>query len=404
MSVLKKEVVSSAGSLQVCAGQEAGSEAAIRAMEKIFKDKSTEAVLLVDAENAVTSINRKAFVHNISILCPAISTFVTNCYSTPDRSFVIGGSEIKSNKGTLEGNPVAMAIYALRITPLITIMVELVSTKCGDIKIVTFSDDFSAAATLKSLLQWWTTLLEVGPKLGYYPKPAKSSLITKPETHATGKQLFKDTKVKITNSGKRFLGSVIGTFTFKRQYANEIVSQWISEIKVLSQIAKVEPQTAYCGFTTGFKHKVTYLMRTTPNINEELRQLDDAINNKLIPSFRENKLFGNHEGLLLSLPTKLGGMCIPVFSQIANVEFQNSSLLTKEHVSLIALQERTYEIQKETINNIKKKIKRDIQEYNQQKLIDIKSRLSSQQCRLNDINTEQGDSTWLSFLPIEEEG
>ena len=297
-----------------------------------------------------------------------------------------------------------MAIYALRITPLITIMVELVSTKCGDIKIVTFSDDFSAAATLKSLLQWWTTLLEVGPKLGYCPKPAKSSLITKPETHATGKQLFKDTKVKITNSGKRFLGSVIGTFTFKRQYANEIVSQWISEIKVLSQIAKVEPQTAYCGFTTGFKHKVTYLMRTTPNINEELRQLDDAINNKLIPSFRENKLFGNHERLLLSLPTKLGGMCIPVFSQIANVEFQNSSLLTKEHVSLIALQERTYEIQKETINNIKKKIKRDIQEYNQQKLIDIKSRLSSQQCRLNDINTEQGDSTWLSFLPIQEEG
>ena len=297
-----------------------------------------------------------------------------------------------------------MAIYALRITPLITIMVELVSTKCGDIKIVTFSDDFSAAATLKSLLQWWTTLLEVGPKLGYYPKPAKSSLITKPETHATGKQLFKDTKVKIANSGKRFLGSVIGTFTFKRQYANEIVSQWISEIKVLSQIDKVEPQTAYCGFTTGFKHKVTYLMRTTPNINEELRQLDDAINNKLIPSFRENKLFGNHEGLLLSLPTKLGGMCIPVFSQIANVEFQNSSLLTKEHVSLIALQERTYEIQKETINNIKKKIKRDIQEYNQQKLIDIKSGLSSQQCRLNDINTEQGDSTWLSFLPIEEEG
>ena len=45
-----------------------------------------------------------------------------------------------------------MAIYALCITPLIMIMVELVSTKCGDIKIVTFSDDFSAAATLKSLL------------------------------------------------------------------------------------------------------------------------------------------------------------------------------------------------------------------------------------------------------------
>ena len=59
--------------------------------------------------------------------------------------------------------------------------------------------------------------LEVGLKFGYFPEPAKSRLITKPETHAIGKELFKDTKVKITNSGKRFLGSVIGKFTFKKQ-------------------------------------------------------------------------------------------------------------------------------------------------------------------------------------------
>ena len=124
------------------------------------------------------------------------------------------------------------------------------------------------------------------------------------------------------------------------------MSQWISEIEVLSQIAKVEPQAAYCCFTAGFKHKVTYLMHTTPNISEELRRLDDAINNKLIPFFTENKLCGNDERLLLSLPTKLGGMGIPVSFEIANIEFQNSSLLTKEHVSLIARQETTYGIQK----------------------------------------------------------
>ena len=67
---------------------------------------------------------------------------------------MIGGSEIKSNEWTTQRDPVAMAIYALSITPLIMMMVELVSTKCGDTKIV-------AAGKLKSLLQWWTTLLEV---------------------------------------------------------------------------------------------------------------------------------------------------------------------------------------------------------------------------------------------------
>ena len=130
------------------------------------------------------------------------------------------------------------------------------------------------------------------------------------------------------------------------------MSQYIFEIEVLSQIAKVEPQAGYCCLTTGFKHKVAHLMRTTPKINEELKRLDDAINNKFTPSFTVNKLCRNNE-------------------------FQNSSLLAKEHVSSITRQERTCGIQKETINNIKKKIRRDRQEYNQQKPVDIESRLSS---------------------------
>ena len=46
-------------------------------------------------------------------------------------------------------------------------------------------------------------------------------------------------------------------------------------------------------------------------------------------------------------------------------------LLTEEHASLIARQERTYIIKKETINNIKKKIKRESQEYNRRKLVNI---------------------------------
>ena len=128
------------------------------------------------------------------------------------------------------------------------------------------------------------------------------------------KKLFKNTKVKITNPGKRCLGSAIGTVTFEKKYANEMLSQWISEIKFSNQIAKIEQQASWCCFTTGFKHTITYLMHTTPSINEELRRLEDATNNKLIPSFTCNKLCGNDEQLLLSLPIKLGGMEIPFFS------------------------------------------------------------------------------------------
>ena len=114
MSVIKKEFVSSAGSLQVCGGQETESEAATHAMEKNVKEKLTEKVLLVDTTNAFNSINRKVFLHNISFACPARSTFATNCYATP-----VGGKEKRSNEKIIQVDPVAMVVYVLDITPFI---------------------------------------------------------------------------------------------------------------------------------------------------------------------------------------------------------------------------------------------------------------------------------------------
>ena len=70
---LKKEVIPSAEYLQRCAEQETVYEAAKHAKDKILKGESTEAILLVDTANTF-NYNRKVFLHDISILCPAIST------------------------------------------------------------------------------------------------------------------------------------------------------------------------------------------------------------------------------------------------------------------------------------------------------------------------------------------
>ena len=49
-------------------GHEAGCESIIHAMHSIFEEESSEAVLLVDASNAFNSVNREAFLHNVSII------------------------------------------------------------------------------------------------------------------------------------------------------------------------------------------------------------------------------------------------------------------------------------------------------------------------------------------------
>ena len=59
IKVVQKDIKKVAGCLQLCAGQEAGFEAAIHAMHKIFESSEKEAILIVDAENAFNSINRK---------------------------------------------------------------------------------------------------------------------------------------------------------------------------------------------------------------------------------------------------------------------------------------------------------------------------------------------------------
>ena len=53
------------GSLQLCAGQEAGSEAAIHPMHSIFEANETESILLVDTENAFSPVNWKVLLHNV---------------------------------------------------------------------------------------------------------------------------------------------------------------------------------------------------------------------------------------------------------------------------------------------------------------------------------------------------
>ena len=78
LRVTKHRIQECAGSLQLCAGQEAGIEAAVHALRKVFVDDATDGLLLVDAFNAFNSINREALLHNINVLCPALSTVMKN--------------------------------------------------------------------------------------------------------------------------------------------------------------------------------------------------------------------------------------------------------------------------------------------------------------------------------------
>lgn len=145
ISVIKPEILESAGSLQLCAGLPSGCKAAAHAMTTIFEEEGTDALLLVDATNAFNSLNRKVLLHNIRYICPAMSTYIQNCYSSPSRLFVMGGKEILSAEGITQGDPFAMPAYAVGIVPLLPLLKNDVEDRKLNITQCAYADDLGGA-------------------------------------------------------------------------------------------------------------------------------------------------------------------------------------------------------------------------------------------------------------------
>ena len=91
-------------------------------------------------------------------------------------------------------------------------------------------------------------------------------------THCWKKQsLFGDTKINVTTEGKTHLGALIGSNDFRIKYVDEKVTEWCSELKVLSEFAKSQPPAAYAAFCFGEETNFNYFLRTIPEMNDLMK-------------------------------------------------------------------------------------------------------------------------------------
>ena len=85
---LKNELMSLGLNYHFCLGQKCGIEYAIQTLRDQYSKTSADAVLLIDAENAFNSLNRKLAFKNIENTCPSLLTAIKNSYSNPFKLFV----------------------------------------------------------------------------------------------------------------------------------------------------------------------------------------------------------------------------------------------------------------------------------------------------------------------------
>ena len=333
-TAISEDIQAAAGPLQVCAGHLAGCEAAVHAMRRVYESSETEAVILVDASNTFNSLNRQTALQNIHHLCPSLSKVLINTYRE-DIQLFIEGETILSQEGTTQGDPLAMAMYAIAITPLIHHLED------EEIKQVWFADDAAAGGNLAGLKAWWDRIIDLGPEYGYHPNASKTWLIVKEETLAEATTVFEETGVAITAEGKRHFGAAIGTHNFIERYVQQKVSAWAHEVDRLSSIAITQPHAAHAAFTHGLSSKWAYLARTIPDCDDLFKPLEDAIRHRLLPSLTGQNAFNDVDRDLMALPARLGGLGIIDPSRQSATQHNASMKITAPLVTLILQQSQS---------------------------------------------------------------
>ena len=96
--------------------------------------------------------------------------------------------------------------------------------------------------------------------------------------------MFRGTGVIITDDGRCYPGSALGTDEFLISYVQDKVTSWMGEIEKLSDIAVTQPQAAYAAFTHVFLHRWSSIARTVPMSQDLYCPLDEVLSLCFLPT------------------------------------------------------------------------------------------------------------------------
>jgi hypothetical protein len=393
---LRTDIQQASGPIQLCAGLEAGCEAAIHAIVQLFHRDDSEAVILVDADNAFNRLNRSIALWNIRFICPALSLYAANCYNTPSRLFVTGGAELSSQEGTTQGDPLAMPFYALSLMPLLR---EL----SGSIHQIWYADDAQATGKLEILRRWWDLLVLRGPGYGYFVNASKTTLVCKPDQKDKASQIFHGTGIKFAE-GSRDLGGVIGASSFIQNYVTDKISSFCKEMETLSHVAESSPQAAHAAYVHGIRHRWRFLQRTVRDVSTAFEPLESVIRQRFIPALLGGHFVSDAERLLLSLPGRHGGLAIdnPVLD--SELHHSTSERISNSLVHQLLQQDHILDMNRDQQEKIKTVIRTEKEEICANIATALSSTLPADQHRAMLAAQVKGASFIVTTLPLKRYG
>ena len=130
-------------------------------------------------------------------------------------------------------------------------------------------------------------------------------------------EIFRDSEINITTTGRPYLGSPIGSPEFTSDFVKSKVSLWMKTITSLNNVTSPSPHAVYAALTHGISSFWSFMCRTTPDIAHLLQPLEDFLRTKLIPTLTGTTSPNDLERRLYALPIRLGDLNIisPIFPE-----------------------------------------------------------------------------------------
>ena len=159
---------------------------------------------------------------------------------------------IYSREGTTQGDPLAMASFAIAVRPWI----DRLMTRTAQATQIWFADDAASGGKLQAERRWWDALLRLGPLFSYHVNVLKSWLLVEPENLQEATTIFADTGLKITTDGIWYLGAPLSDPSFRESFVTEKVLNWKNELHHLAEIATAQPHLAFCALMQGLERRM----------------------------------------------------------------------------------------------------------------------------------------------------
>ena len=100
----------------------------------------------------------------------------------------------------------------------------------------------------------------------------------------------------------------------------------------------------------------------------------------------------------------MGGLGLPLFSEICDLEYKNSKRATSQLTEKIMNQIHEYNLNRALQKEIETTIERERKERHEKILKYVRNTMQKEDLRANDLAQLKGASAWLNALPLKEEG